>query len=262
MKAVSLHDKGELEAYLRQHHWVNYYLLGDLDDFLWPHTQWYALKEGDNIQAVALLYTDAEPPVLLAIENDNFEPLQALLEAIKPRLSGRFYSHLSPGLEQVFASGYKLEPHGEHYKMALKTAEGVKEVNTAAVDRLTPEDLPQLTALYKASYPGNWFNPRMLETGQYFGIRGEGGELISVAGVHVYSPQYKVAALGNITTHPDRRGGGLGTTVTARLCQSLLESVEVIGLNVKCDNTAAVHVYRKLGFEVVARYNEIMVKAE
>ena len=55
----------------------------------------------------------------------------------------------------------------------------------------------------------------MLETGKYFGIRRE-GILVSVAGIHVYSPEYDVAALGNITTHPDFRGQGLGRKVTAR----------------------------------------------
>jgi hypothetical protein len=70
---------------------------------------------------------------------------------------------------------------------------------------LSAADTEELLALYAASYPGNWFVPRMLETGFYFGIR-RGRALVSVAGVHVFSPQYKVAALGNITTRPDARG--------------------------------------------------------
>jgi len=39
------------------------------------------------------------------------------------------------------------------------------------------------------------------------------------SGVHVYSQCYKVAALGNITVHPNFRGQGLGTILCARLCQ-------------------------------------------
>jgi predicted GNAT family acetyltransferase len=96
----------------------------------------------------------------------------------------------------------------------------------------------------------------MLETGLYRGIR-RGGRLVSVAGVHVYSPRFLVAALGNITTHPDWRGHGFATLVSAALCQALGQAgVAHIGLNVRADNEAAIHCYKKLGFECAADYGE------
>jgi predicted GNAT family acetyltransferase len=96
----------------------------------------------------------------------------------------------------------------------------------------------------------------MLETGFYFAIR-RGGSLVSVAGVHVCSPQYRVAALGNITTRPDFRGQGLATAVTARLCQELRSAgIESIGLNVHAGNPGALACYQKIGFERVADYGE------
>src|SRR5262249_21249929 len=104
--------------------------------------------------------------------------------------------------------------------------------------------------------PANWFVPRMLETGFYFGMR-LSGTLVSVAGVHVYSQEYKVAALGNITTRPEVRGQGLATAATARLCQELLRAgIDCIGLNVNADNRSAVACYRKLGFQRWADYGE------
>jgi predicted GNAT family acetyltransferase len=78
--------------------------------------------------------------------------------------------------------------------------------------------------------------------------------------VHVYSAEYRVAALGNITTHPDHRGRGLATAVTAGCCKHLLESVELIGLNVRADNAAAIRAYEKIGFEVRAVYHEWMME--
>jgi ribosomal protein S18 acetylase RimI-like enzyme len=65
--------------------------------------------------------------------------------------------------------------------------------------------------------------------------------------------------LGNIVTHLDYRGKGFGKAVTARLCQLLAENVDNIGLNVKADNITAVAMYRKLGFEIVGTYFELMV---
>jgi len=74
---------------------------------------------------------------------------------------------------------------------------------------------------------------------QYFGIC-DGEDVVCVAGIHVYSAEQRVAALGNIATATTHRRRGLARRATARLCQSLLESVDVIGLNVKADNHGAI----------------------
>ena len=78
-------------------------------------------------------------------------------------------------------------------------------------------------------------------------------------GTYKKMAQYKVAALGNITTLPKYRGKGYGTRVTARLCQSLIDGNLDIGLNVKDDNEVAIICYRKIGFETVASYEEFMM---
>jgi predicted GNAT family acetyltransferase len=98
----------------------------------------------------------------------------------------------------------------------------------------------------------------MLEPGQYLGTFA-GDEIVAVAGVHVYSERYRVAALGNVSTHSRHRGRGLGTAVTAALCRRLLGRVDRIGLNVKADNAAGRRCHEKLGFEVRAPYEEVAV---
>ncbi len=121
------------------------------------------------------------------------------------------------------------------------------------------KDIDAIQTLYKESYPGNWFDPRMLETNQYFGVW-EGEHLASIAGIHVYSPEYKVSALGNITTHPAHRNKGYGKRVTARLCQSLIRKDISVGLNVKADNHAAVKCYNGLGFKTIASFGEFLIQ--
>lgn len=259
MKPVLIRDKPELAAFLGKYPQFNFYHLGDLDDFFWPHTSWYADKEDGDIQALILYYTGIQPPVLLAIDNQNLPKMRDLAIAVQPKLPPKFYSHLSPGLEECFQESYQLTHHGEHYKMVLTDHSQLEKVDTSSIVPLTGKDLSELQELYAVGYPGNWFNPRMLETGQYMGIRID-NQLVAVAGVHVYSAQYRVAALGNITTHCDQRDRGLGTAVTAALCKRLLDTTETIGLNVKIDNSAAIHTYRKLGFEVVASYHEYMAE--
>jgi predicted GNAT family acetyltransferase len=76
----------------------------------------------------------------------------------------------------------------------------------------------------------------------------------------VYSPRYRAAALGNITTHPAYSGQGLCTAVTARLCQALSSHIDFIGLNVLVENRTAVHCYEKLGFIKAGEYEEFMIQ--
>jgi predicted GNAT family acetyltransferase len=97
----------------------------------------------------------------------------------------------------------------------------------------------------------------MLETGRYVGIRRD-RELVCVAGVHVWSPTWRVAALGNVATLPAARGNGLATAACATLCRILLDDgIETISLNVRADNHAAIRAYEKLGFAHAADYDEV-----
>jgi predicted GNAT family acetyltransferase len=141
--------------------------------------------------------------------------------------------------------------------MSLRDPNRLPTIQNPDVVRLTPDHLPQIMALYESSYPDHAFDPRMLETGQFFGLW-KGTQLASIAGIHVYSPQYRVAAIGNVTTLPAYRNQGLGKAVISALARSLLARVDDIGLNVNCDNHAAIHSYQQLGFEVTDTYHEVM----
>lgn len=259
MATVCLHDKQLIEAILRGNTYLHLYEIGDLDDFFWQYTTWYALKEQQRITLVALLYSGVGLPVLLGITEEPGDKMRALLSSMNHLLPRRFYAHLSEGIASVFAHDYQIESHGIHYKMALLDKAPLDTVDDAGVVPLTVADLPDLEALYRASYPGNSFDPRMLETGRYYGMR-DGRTIVSVAGIHVYSPRYRVAVVGNVTTRPDFRGQGLGTAVCARLCKELLREVDHVGLNVKADNASAIASYVRLGFERIATYEEFSLK--
>lgn len=257
MQAITLHNKTELATFLRQDVFLHLYSLGDLDDFFWPYTTWYGLKSGNQLVAVILFYTAQPLPIILAL-SAQIEPMADLLAAALPFLPPRFYAHLSPGLEPVLSPRFALESWGAHYKMALTDPTPLVQVDVSRVIPLSAAHLDEITSLYRASYPENWFDRRMLETNQYFGLPGQAG-LLSIAGVHVYSETYRVAALGNITTHPAYRGRQLGRMVTAKLCRSLAGRIDHIGLNVKADNRPAINLYQKLGFEITHSYGEYMV---
>ncbi len=253
-------ERAEIEAYLRTDQALHLYELGDLDDLFWPKTEWYGLREGGRLSCLALVYHGSGTPVILALSKRPGQGCQRLLSEIAGLLPERIYCHLSPGMDRALRGRYRMEGHGMHLKMSLDDPAAVRAADVTGVVPLGPGDLSELREFYQRSYPGNWFDPRTLETGQYAGIR-EGGLLASAAGVHVYSPAYRVAALGNIATDPAFRGRGLGRAVTAGLCRRLLGTVDTVGLNVKADNTAAIACYSRLGFVAHARYGEWTAEA-
>jgi predicted GNAT family acetyltransferase len=258
---VELRDRDELAAFLRRRPAVHTYALGDLDDFFWPHTRWLGRSVDGRLEQVALLYDEPDPPVLLALADEPEDGMAELLRAAADRLPGRVYAHLSPSLLEHIAP--VLVPATEpvaHRKFGLARPAALAEHDTAEVEFLVSTDLDEVERFYARAYPGTWFQPRMLETGRYAGVR-RYGELVCVAGVHVWSPTWRVAALGNVATLPETRGAGLATAACARLCRILLDDgIDTISLNVRADNAAAIHAYEKLGFAHAADYIEVVLE--
>jgi ribosomal protein S18 acetylase RimI-like enzyme len=232
---------------------VHLYELGDLDDFFFPHTIWYGLEGSD---AIALLYVASDLPVLLALGDD----VRPLLAALAPALPRRFYAHLAVGVGSELAAAFRVAPQGLHDRMVLVRPSALDAVDSREAVTLSPAHASELEAFYASAYPDNWFDRRMLDTGGYRAVRRD-GRIVSVAGVHVLSRKYRVAALGNVATNAAFRGRGLGRIVCAALCKDLLAAADPIGLNVLSTNKAAVSLYEQLGFVCVAQYEEAVVEA-
>jgi ribosomal protein S18 acetylase RimI-like enzyme len=115
-------------------------------------------------------------------------------------------------------------------------------------ERLTKSDLLPLLALYDL-FPTGHFRPDLLDEGVFYGVR-EGRQMVAAGGTHVVALPYGLAVLGNIFTHPDRRGSGCAQAVTAALAADLLaQGCQDVILNVDADNPPALRVYTKLGFQ-------------
>lgn len=252
-----INDKKVIETHFRKNTGLNLYQLGDLDDFFWKYTKWFSLKDASEVSQIILLYSGTELPVILALCDSDFEEMKTLLNNIINILPKKFYSHLSPGLKEALKSRYNFTSHGTYLKMTLDKSDFKFQTEDENIRRLISSDLSELLEFYNKSYPDNWFDRRMLETGKYFGYF-LNGKIAAVSGIHVYSPEYKIAVLGNITTHPELRGKSLCAGVTACLCTDLFETVDNIGLNVHCENIPAIRSYEKIGFKKIAEYEEYM----
>ena len=181
LKSVTLNDYEQIHSFLRKDAGLYLYQTGDLDEFFRPFTKWYGLERDGELKEIVLLYSGQEIATLIALSG-NISEMEILLTQIKTELPDRFYTHLTPGLENSFRDDFKLRPHGEHLRMMLTDRSIINDIDTGNVEKLEETDLELIYQLYEENYKENWFDPRMLKTGQYFGIK-KTDRLISIAGI-------------------------------------------------------------------------------
>ena len=256
MEVKTIRDKSTIHKFLSENPGLYLYLIGDLDDFFWPDTTWFAVIQNKSIKSIALLYSGVIPTFLLFHEGDPVYP-SFLIRSIKNELPGEFNVHLSPGLVNLFGKKNIIKNYGHNLKMVLtKKPAPVTDKN---IRRLGLSDLEKMKLFYNVSYPGNWFDSRMVETGKYFGYFID-ENLAGISGIHVWSKEYRVAALGNIATHPDFRGKRIAFKLTAALCEDLSNDADTIGLNVSSGNIPAIRCYENVGFEIHSSYDECLIR--
>jgi predicted GNAT family acetyltransferase len=255
MQVEEISNKREIEIFLRKDPYLNIYGIGDLDNFFWKNTKWFAFTSKNIIKGIILLYHDSQSSVMIALNRTPLKFPSIILKELISEIPIKFYAHITDDYKNILSKYYNMEFRGAYYKMGLRDSSILTNIDSSEVVVLTAKDIIEIQNLYDISYPGNWFNCKMVETGQYYGIRKK-GSLISIAGVHVYSEAYRVAAIGNIATHPDYRNMGLASKVTAHLCKSILNKIDHIGLNVQANNHSAIKCYNRLGFETISMYEE------
>jgi GNAT superfamily N-acetyltransferase len=130
----------------------------------------------------------------------------------------------------------------------------------AVTTRLCASDVPALQGLYgdgkTSGESPDFFFPSMVADGVFHGIY-EGTTLVAAAGTHLVAREEGAAAIGNVYTRRDRRGRGLGRVVMNAVLAELA-GVETVGLNVRADNDAALHLYDSLGFARHCQFYEAM----
>ncbi|MHA2008924.1 MAG: GNAT family N-acetyltransferase [Promethearchaeota archaeon] len=247
-------DKEVLYNRFRQDIFLYAYHIGDLDEFYFSDCTWFGLEINEKLIEVALLYSGLKVPTLLIFGSP--EKIPHLIDGILDKLPDRFYCHYQEDFHKNFKSDYHMTFLGTHLKMKFHgDFTKLSNIDTNETILLKEEDKPNLLSLYQTAYPESYFISYMLKTRKYFGVRVE-KKIVSVAGVHVFSPLYNIAALGNITTHPEFRGRGLAKRCIAKLLKSFDGVISQIGLNVKEDNHSALCLYEKLGFIVHTTYKE------
>ncbi|MBL8785901.1 MAG: GNAT family N-acetyltransferase [Deltaproteobacteria bacterium] len=275
---------GRLRAFLGRDPFATAYMLGDLDPVYASFCTWWIASEAaaqprpgagpheaasPRDVAVLLVYTGLSAPVVLT--HGSAAGIQAILAQAGDELPQRAHVHMSPDHLAVIDQHFTLDRLRPMVRMGLRAADVSAKAaqpqglalpvapvqGYGPVERLGHRHTGDIMALSQ-HYPDSFFEPHQLSSGHYYGIfaatsapAGSDASplLVAVAGVHIVSKSDRVAALGNIVTHPDHRGKGLSTVATMHLCRELAaEGIELLALNVERRNTSALRVYEKLGF--------------
>jgi ribosomal protein S18 acetylase RimI-like enzyme len=230
------------------------YAIGDLEPALYADCTWAgAAREGhgaghtSRIEALALHYRGLTPaPFLLMGDADGLRAI--LADTLAPEW---VYLTCRPEILDLTRAFYAWDAITPMWRLVLQR-EQFQPVQ-AMPDRalLLPVHAGHIAEINELFLLGGGlsFSPAQVASGVFYGVLNERA-LVAVAGTHLVSETYGVAAIGNVFTHPDFRGRGYGTLTTRAVVQELLRrGIRTIVLNVDQENAPAVHIYEKLGFE-------------
>jgi len=245
-----LTDKSAIRAILHRDPAWCVYALGDLSPHMFDKTQWFLSGFTPD---VTLVLHDYGTSILFAMGTGSIR--EALDHVIWP-------VHLQVRRDALDEISRHAAVTSVRAMWRMVWREAASPPIPAAVTRLGSADVPELLRLYadgeESGESPDFFYPSMVNDGVFFGVY-EGDALVAAAGTHLLSREESVAAIGNIYTRSDRRGRGMGRLVTSGVLGPLA-GLETIGLNVRADNDAAIHLYESLGFERHCQFYEGLAK--
>lgn len=257
-------DKQKIHAFLQRDPVYAAYAIGDLEEAMFADTAWYLVEADGAARGLALLYSGLEPPILLTMGEP--EAVAAALAAMP--LPERIYmaaqcEHL-PAIERVYDFSADRVRHMVRMTVTAEMFRPVQQpLHDSVLRRLGPDDLPAVESLYRhgGAFAPDAFHPRQVADGVFYGLMASDSasqheKLLAVAGTHLIAPNWGVAAVGNVFTHPAWRGQGLARLVTSAVTQDLLARGLLVVLNVDQSNAAAIHIYETLGYRTHCPYIE------
>lgn len=134
----------------------------------------------------------------------------------------------------------------------------IVEGRGAVIERLSCADAQAMAGLTDVAFPG-FFRRRTCEMGRYYGIR-DSRQLVAMCGERMNVGRYR--EISGLCTHPEARGQGYATLLMARLLQDHQEADERSYLHVASENTNAIALYERMGFECEGAYSLFRVTRE
>ena len=239
-----LTDKDEIRRILRRDPAWCVYALGDLAPAMFPKTTWFTPD-------LTLIVRDYGTAILFAMGTGS---VREALDSVDGPV------HLQVQRDALDEIGRHADVSSAQRMLRMIWTGHPVPVCSDATVRLGASDVPALQRLYADGQPSgespDFFYPSMVTDGVFHGIY-EGPALVAVAGTHLVAREEGAASIGNVYTCRERRGRGLGRVVMQAVLSDLA-GIETVGLNVRADNDAAVHLYESLGFARHCEFYEAM----
>lgn len=226
------------------------YALAYLDRRLFPMADFYEAVSGDRTALVMHARGGLGPSTLTLGDT----ALVSQLLSLHPGPRQAFVTCEPEHVDTILTTHNVWRPQ-TMLRMQLSRNDFTPPPETHSVRRLIEADAFELNRLYNEE--STRYTGRQIIEGVYFGSYHRSW-LVAAAGTHIYSRREGVAVIGNVFTHQDFRGRGLGTAVTAAVAARLLETCDLVVLNVDPANRTARHVYEQLGFKETGRLVEAM----
>ena len=117
-------------------------------------------------------------------------------------------------------------------------------------------DAAEMLALATLTQPGPYAK-RTHELSQFWGVRGNDGQLLAMAGERLKLPG--MSEVSGVCTHPDARGRGLAGLLSRHVASEIVRRGEVPFLHAYAANAGAIRLYQGLGFRIVAEVEGVVV---
>jgi ribosomal protein S18 acetylase RimI-like enzyme len=109
----------------------------------------------------------------------------------------------------------------------------------------------EMVELAKLTKPGP-FGLRTIEFGHYYGIF-EQDKLVAMTGQRLHPQPY--TEVSAVCTHPDHLGKGYASALVQHQVQLILQQGKIPFLHVREDNSRAIALYERLGFDISRNMN-------
>lgn len=169
------------------------------------------------------------------------------------RLTGRSPVCLLSAAALQLPPGWSVTGHVEIFQMVQNDAAagssapaGASRGDAPEIIELKESDVAEMSALYEATRPGRKMCPRIQKLGTFVGLRTE-GKLVAMGGLRMHVPGFR--EITTVATMPGFEGRGYAKALVADLIKRIRARNDSPFLTVRVDNTRAVEIYRRLGFQ-------------
>ena|SRR5947209_4699419 len=189
-----------------------------------------------------------------ALASPTSEAFKALSH-ISPEPVGLFF----PGPPQLPA-GWRITRHLRMFQMVheAKPVPQIQLASEAQIVELSGHDVAEMSQLYAYTRPGRAIAPRIQELGAFIGVR-VAGKLVAMGGLRLHVPGYR--EITTVATHPEHLSRGYATALVSALVLRIYAARECPFLHVRDDNTRAMRIYERLGFETRMQFDYVMCQA-